>query len=178
MPHHWVSGARRFETVLLSSSRVKCPNIHCARENEIAKLSGNVGHHHTVTRRNIPDGRRPSTLPMRKPNNSYFQILIYSSPLYSITYFPKQHNPTRDNLSMTHCGLQRQPQRLLSGRRKPVITTDDRLCCNIRFHEMSCAMQQLASCLYIRVALSNVVIVTIILFMLAYEELLMELIQA
>jgi hypothetical protein len=116
-------------------------------KNEIAKLSGNVGHHQIVTRRNIPDGRRPSTAPLRKPNNSYFQVLIYSSPLYSFNYFPKQHNPTKDNRSLTHCGLQRQPQRLPSGRRKPVITTDDRLCCNIRFHEMSCAMQQPASCL-------------------------------
>lgn len=134
-------GIRCFETVLLPSSRVNCPNIHCARENEIAKLSGNVGHHHTATRRNIPDGRRPSTLPLRKPNNSYFQILINSSLLYSCNYFPKQHNPTKDNRSMSRCGLQRQPQRLPSGRRKPVITTDDRLCCNIRFHEMSYAMQ-------------------------------------
>jgi len=145
VPHHWVIGAWRFETVLLSSSRVKHPNIHQARENEIAKLSGNVGHHHTVTRRNIPAGRGPSTLPLRKPNNAYFQILIYSSPLYSFNYFPKKHNPTKDNRSMTHCGVQWQPRRVLSGRRKPVITTDDRLCCNIIFHKMSCAMQQLAS---------------------------------
>jgi len=43
---------------------------------------------------------------------------------------------------------------------------------------MSCAMQQLASCLYIRVALSNVVIVTIIQLTLVYKELLMELKQA
>jgi len=42
---------------------------------------------------------------------------------------------------------------------------------------MSCAMQQLASCLCIRDALLNVVIVTIILLMLVYEELLMELIE-
>jgi hypothetical protein len=131
-----------------------------------------------VTRRNIPNRRRPSTAPLRKPNNSYFQILIYSSPVYSFNYFPKQHNPTKDSRSMQHCGLQRQPQRLLSGRRKPVITTGDRLCCYIRFHEMSCAMQRPASCLYIRVALSNVVIVTIMLLKLVYEELLMEHIQA
>jgi hypothetical protein len=173
-----MNGARRFETILLSSSRVKYPNIHLARKNEIAKLSGNVGHHHTVTRSNIPDGRRPSTALLRMPNNSYFLILTYSYPLYSFNYFPKQHNPTKYNRSLTNCGLQRQPQRLPSGRRKPVITTDDRLCYDIRFHEMSCAMQQPASCLYTRVALSNVVIVTITLLKLVYEELLMELIQA
>jgi hypothetical protein len=88
----------------------------------------------------------------------------------------------KDNRSTTHCGLQRTPQRQPSGRRKPVITTDDarssRLCCNIRFHEMSYAIKQLASCLYIRVALSTVVIVTIILLTLVYAELLMELTQA
>jgi hypothetical protein len=32
VPHLWMTGARHLETVLLSSSRVKYPNVHSARK--------------------------------------------------------------------------------------------------------------------------------------------------
>lgn len=67
-------------------------------------------------------------IPLRKPNNSYFQILIYSSPLYSFNYFSKvtqsnERQPQHDTLwsTMTTSMTTFRPQKTGQHHRRQVV---------------------------------------------------------